>query len=150
MCDGFIEEKLFSGEVYVPNNQTLIRKSKIISIGLLDEDCPSMQEWDTHIRLASVQSQYITIPKILVDYFVGAKDAISTDMKREIKGRIYILDKHLKLWNKYNNALNSYCAHIFYLSIKCPGIKNKIKAIIQLNRILPSLPFRLLKYKVCK
>ena len=38
---------------------------------------------------------------MLVDYFVGAEDAISTDNSRAINGRLYIMEKYLKDWRKH-------------------------------------------------
>ena len=97
---GNIQNRIFNGTTYVDFNHAIIRKTKILGIGGLDEDCPSMQEWDTHIRLSKC-AQYYTIEKVLVDYFVGAEDAISTDNSRAINGRLYIMEKYLKDWRKH-------------------------------------------------
>lgn len=97
---GNIHHRLFTGESYVDFNHAIIRKSKVLEIGGLDEDCPSMQEWDTHIRLSKI-AKYNTIENILVDYYVGAQDAISTDNKKAINGRLFILEKHIDDWRKH-------------------------------------------------
>ena len=83
---GEIYDRLFNRQTYVDFNQAIIRTNKLIEIGGLDEDCPSMQEWDTHIRLSKI-AKYTTIEEPLLDYFAGGKDAISTDIKREVIGR---------------------------------------------------------------
>ena len=98
--NGNIHHHLFTGESYVDFNHAIIRKSKVLEIGGLDENCPSMQEWDTHIRLSKI-AKYNTIENILVDYYVGAQDAISTDNKKAINGRLFILEKHIDEWRKH-------------------------------------------------
>ena len=97
---GNIRNRLFTGDTYVDFNHAIIRKVRLLEIGGLDEDCPSMQEWDTHLRLSKT-ARYNTIEKVLVDYYVGAQDAISTDNKKAIQGRLYNLEKHLDDWRKH-------------------------------------------------
>lgn len=108
---GRIHDGLFDGQTYADFNHAIIRRSKVIEIGGLDENCPCMQEWDTHIRLSN-NSYYTTVQKFLVDYFVGSEDAISTSPKRDVVGKIYILRKYLSEWKPRRKRLKNY---IFYL-----------------------------------
>ena len=101
---GNIEDRLFTGATYVDFNHAIIRRTKMLEIGGLDEDCPSMQEWDTHMRLSKIAS-YNTVKKVLVDYYVGEKDAISADKKKAIKGRLYNLEKFLPDWKQHKIGL---------------------------------------------
>lgn len=139
-CYRNVENDLYGLRVYVPNNQTLIRKSKIKEIGMLDEDCPSMQEWDTHLRLSRV-CDYTTVEKVLVDYYVGGRDTISSDTKREVKGRMYILRKHIGEWRKRPIALLHFTNQIYTLIIKnkdtafVKEAKNSLKQSIPLGSI---------------
>ena len=110
--EGYIHDGLFNGSNYVDFNQAIIRKAKLIEIGGLDEDCPSMQEWDTHIRLSKI-ANYTMTDKILVDYLRGGPDRISSDTKREVIGRLYILRKHNKEWRRYIIGLTRYCYQIY-------------------------------------
>lgn len=112
--EGNIHKQLFTGQCYVDFNHAIIRNNNLLEIGGLDEDCPSMQEWDTHIRL-SKKAYYTTVPKALVDYYVGGKDAISTNKKREVIGRLYILCKHRKEWNKYKDGQIKLVKEILFL-----------------------------------
>lgn len=112
-CRGNIHDALFTGASYVDFNQAVIRKSKVLEIGGLDEDCPSMQEWDTHIRLSKI-AKYSMIEKSLVDYYQGGTDAISSNKKREVIGRLYILRKHNKEWKRYYKGLTHFCLQIQY------------------------------------
>ena len=51
---GCIHDAILCGETYVDFNHAIIRREKLLQIGGLDEDCPCMQEWDTHIRLSTI------------------------------------------------------------------------------------------------
>lgn len=105
---GHIHTALLKGQSYFDNSSTLIRKQKLFDIGLLDEDCPSYQEWDTHIRL-SVVSTYTTVKEELVDYYRGGNDTISKSNARAALGQMYILNKYKKEFKKI--ALYTYITH---------------------------------------
>lgn len=108
---GEIYDRLFNRQTYVDFNQAIIRTNKLIEIGGLDEDCPSMQEWDTHIRLSKI-AKYTTIEEPLLDYFAGGKDAISTDIKREVIGRLFILRKFINEWHKHGIGFKQFVQQI--------------------------------------
>ena len=91
---------LLREKCYVAYNATLIRKRKLVEIGLLDEQCPSMQEWDTHIRLSKI-ARYKTVDETLCEWFSGGEDAISTSRSKHIAGRLYICYKHRKEFREY-------------------------------------------------
>lgn len=95
-CSGNVTGKLLSSECYLTIN-CLFKKDKLLTIGLLDESCPSHQELDTHIRLSKI-SKYEVVPEYLINYNVGDKDAISHDKKKHADGLLYILKKHKWLW----------------------------------------------------
>lgn len=99
---------------YVAYDVTIIRKEKLLAIGLLDEYCPSTQEWDTHIRLSKIAS-YKAIDETLCEWFTGGKDAISTDRKREVKGHLYVLRKHNYEWRKDKEAMRRMVRQIYEL-----------------------------------
>lgn len=132
---GNIHKQLFTQKTYVDFNHAIIRRSKLIEIGGLDEDCPSMQEWDTHIRLSKI-ANYYTVQKPLIDYYVGGKDAISSDTKREVLGRMYILRKHHAEWRLFPRACHSFVYQTQSLIDKNPDGHFKQKAYLAL------LPFK--------
>lgn len=134
--DGNIHDRLFMGPCYVDYNHAIIRRSKLIEIGGLDEDCPSMQEWDTHIRL-SQKANYITVQKALVDYYIGGKDAISTDNKREIIGRFYILRKHQAEWRQHREGYVRFVGFILQLIRSNPNKSFSIYALLKLCKYAP-------------
>ena len=68
-------------------------KVALEKIGLLDEDVPSYQEWDTAIRLARV-CRFIHLREPLFVYHLHAEDTISKNKKRDIDGYQYVVDKH--------------------------------------------------------
>lgn len=135
---GNIQKHLFTGESYVDFNHAIIRREKMLEIGGLDEDCPSMQEWDTHLRLSKT-ARYCTVEKVLVDYYVGAKDAISTDNKKAIKGRLYNLEKFKDDWVKHRTGLYRF-TYIYYKLIsgnKDPQFKKE--SLRKLEELVPNL-----------
>lgn len=95
--------ELLREKKYVAYDVTLIRKEKLMKIGLLDEQCPSMQEWDTHIRLSEVAS-YKAINETLCEWYAGAEDALSTNQAKHIAGMMYIYHKHACNFRKYAYA----------------------------------------------
>ena len=131
---GNIHDKLFYHQTYVDFNQAIIRTSKLIEIGGLDEDCPSMQEWDTHIRLSKI-AKYTTIEEPLLDYFVGGKDAISTDTKREVNGRLFILRKYIDEWRKHGIGYKQFVKQIKACIARNNDIQFKKNAKKELRQI---------------
>lgn len=107
VCEGDIHQQLLRGETYANFDNSVIRKQILIDNGGLDEDFPSMQEWDTHIRL-SKKARYHTIREVLADYFVGGEDTISVDTKRDILGNILILTKHKAEWKDCPSSYLKY------------------------------------------
>ena len=144
---GNIHDQLFEGTTYVDFNHSIIRRIKLLEINGLDEDCPSMQEWDSHIRL-SVIANYTTVEKTLIDYYVEGKDAISTDTRREINGRIYILRKHIKEWNERPKAMHKFVYQINNLIKRNENTEFKLAAYVCMNEIVKSVNYHLFLYKI--
>lgn len=105
-CCNDTHKMLMKGKCYVYFNNAIIKKNKIFEIGLLDEDCPSHQEKDTHFQLSKI-SKYITVEEYLVDYYTGSSDTISSNKDKHIDGLLYILVKHGFYWR-----LKSYRGYI--------------------------------------
>lgn len=135
---GNIRDRLFTGETYVDFNHAIIRKSKMLEIDCLDEDCPSMQEWDTHLRLSKT-AIYHTIEKVLVDYYVGAKDAISTDNKKAIKGRLYNLEKFKDDWVRHRTGLYRFTFIYYKLISDNKDSQFKEESLRKLEELVPNL-----------
>lgn len=71
----------------------VVKKSALEAIGLMDEEVPSFQEWDTVIRLAKgFDFGYVAEP--LYVYHCHEDETISKDMKRHTLGYAYIVEKH--------------------------------------------------------
>jgi len=139
--EGEIHRKLFlvrgaAWETYVDFNQSIVRKSKLLEIGLLDENCPSMQEWDTHLRLSRI-ARYTTLQEPLLDYSLNGADAITSDKRREVAGRIYILRKYLSEWNEDTKALHNFLVQICMYIHGCKGLGFCIKTMWQLICLTP-------------
>lgn len=145
VCKGNIHKGLLSGKVYVDYNGALIKKNKLIEIGLLDEDCPSFQEWDTHLRLSKV-ANYSTIEECLVNYYVGGDDAISSDKKRTINGYLYILHKHKNEWIENDEiSFNNYGNIVYQLIEKVKETEFRKSKKKELFAIFPYLKNQLYK-----
>lgn len=97
--DGKILNDLLNGKKYVAFNMAIIRKQKLIDIGLLDEKCPAYQEYDTHIRLSKI-CNYKSVNVPLSDYYFCGSDTISVNTQRNVAGLRYILHKHHMVWRK--------------------------------------------------
>ena len=106
-----------------------------------------MQEWDTHLRLSKI-AIYHTVPKKLVDYYVGGKDAISSDNKREIIGRLYILKKHQKEWRKHKESQIDFVKYIHSILRQHPSVSFRVRTTIKLIFSAPSVQWIMLKRKV--
>lgn len=144
LCEGNIHDKLFTRECYVDFNGAVIRKQKLSEIGGLDESCPSMQEWDTHIRLSKVAT-YHTIPKTLIDYYIGGEDTISSNSKREVVGRLYILKKYKKEWRMHKESHTQYVKEILSLIEKNKNHLFRFSATLQLIFYAPFAQWTLIK-----
>lgn len=133
-----IHAKLLCGETYIDYNGAIIRKEKLFEIGGLDENCLSMQEWDTHIRLSKV-AKYHTIPKILIDYYIGGSDTISADSKREIIGYIYLFNKHFSEWTKNKSSYKIYGERVINLIDQLPNQPFKKEYSQKVFKLVPGL-----------
>lgn len=91
----------------------LTSKENLYDCGMLDEDVPSYQEWDTVIKLAK-NSIFFHIKEPLFTYMLHQGDTISKDKKRDIDGYLYIINKYRSQMEKYK----FYDKHILNLTLK--------------------------------
>ena len=131
-----MHKDLLREKKYVAYDVTLIRKEKLISIGLLDEKCPSMQEWDTHIRLSKT-ANYETIDESLCEWYSGGEDAISTSQSRHIAGRLYIYHKHR--WDFRKHAYSHWLRMLSNLWRETP---NAWKILLWAPELMIYIPLR--------
>lgn len=74
--------------------QTIItKKENLLKIGLLDENVPSYQEWDTAIMLSKV-CEFVFVDRPLIIYYLHEGETISKDKKRDIDGWEYMCQKY--------------------------------------------------------
>lgn len=71
----------------------MTKKENLLKIGLLDENVPSYQEWDTAIMLSKV-CEFIYLDKPLFIYYLHDGETISKNKKRDIDGWEYVCQKH--------------------------------------------------------
>lgn len=134
--NGNVHDAILFAQSYTDFNHAIIRRTALLEIGGLDEDCPCMQEWDTHIRL-SQKSRYTTVEKILVDYYVGAADAISSNPKRDVVGKLFILSKYIEEWRKQPRRLKRYVFYLMTLIRKQKESSFKKESYSKLKSLVP-------------
>jgi len=71
----------------------LVSRQALLEIGLLDENVPAFQEWESAIRLARV-CEFVHLHEPLAVYWLHQGETISKNGRREIDGLKYVLGKH--------------------------------------------------------
>lgn len=138
VCEGDITRKILTWESYADNSSTMIRRQKVLDIGLLDEDCPAMQEWDTHIRLSKICT-YSTVKECLIDYYVGGEDTISKNKRKEANGRMFIMKKFKREFRQAPEAYLNCGRNTMRFIGQVEDKKYRIKARWNLYMLVPTL-----------
>ena len=146
--EGNIELDLLNSEKYVNFDDCIIRKSKLLEIGLLDEDCPAYQEYDTHIRLSRV-SQYKWVKEVLMDYMWGGADTMSVNQKKNSAGFNYVLWHNHKRWKEiaydsYHALLKRQYRHAS-IQMKWRFIKSDCKLLLDIPGLYAQAGYRFVK-----
>lgn len=118
-AEGYVERELMTRKVYVNNNNAVIRKTKLEEIGLLDEDCAAFQELDTHLRLSAI-CRYKKIDEVLLDWFIGGTDTITSKKKLNRNARCYVVWHNRKRWREleYNAFIHEVFSLFAHSSLK--------------------------------
>ena len=126
-CNGFAYEKLLSGPTPMFQG-LLVSKNLLKSIGLLDEEVPSYQEWDTAIRLAK-EGYLVHMKEPTFVYCFHDDPTISKNKARDIEGYLYILHKHKNEILSINVKIyNSQIRNLIHRSIDF-GLNAKVKEL---------------------
>ena len=86
---GYIFKEVVTGKTYIMFQALLVKKDILMDIGLLDENVPSYQEYDTEY-----------IKEALFVYNMHEDETISKCPKKKIEGRRYLFYKHRRLVKK--------------------------------------------------
>lgn len=146
--DGNIERDLLYSGKYVNFDDCIFRKLKLYEIGLLDENCPAFQEFDTHIRLSRV-ANYKCVQEVLMDYMWGGGDTMSVNKKNNKKGFYYVLLHNKDRWKEI--AYDAYHAQLLKLyrhapvRIKWQFLKSDLKVLLDLPNLYYQAAKRLIK-----
>lgn len=73
----------------------LTSKKVLEEVGLLDENVPSYQEWDTALSLSRI-CKFVHVAEHLFIYHKHKEETISKDLRRDIEGANYIRVKYRK------------------------------------------------------
>lgn len=120
----------------------LVSKLALESIGYLDEEVPSYQEWDTAIRLSKICS-FFQLENPTFKYYYHEGDTISKDYKRDIIGYDFII-------NKFNKDIMATCGkkvwfnHLYVQYSKCMNWYLYDYALAYVNM----MPFSLKKFSL--
>lgn len=133
--------ELLREKKYVAYDVTLIRKEKLIEIGLLDVKCPSMQEWDTHIRLSKI-ARYKAIDETLCEWYAGGEDALSTNQAKHIAGMMYIYHKHA-----FDFRRHAYAHFLRALSDMYKKVEKQWRILLWAPELIVYIPLRRLLNK---
>jgi len=148
--EGNIEYGLMTGANYVNFDDCLFRKSKLYEIGLLDEECPRYQEFDTHIRLSRV-ANYKWVKKVLMDYIWGSDEALSKGGTKNLDGRAYVVWHNQERWREV--AYDSYFREVKNLFRRVSPktrrllVKMEPKVLLALPQIYYEAVVRVIKRK---
>lgn len=131
-----VYERLLQGKTYIAYDVTIIKRNKLLEINLLDEDCPSMQEWDTHIRL-SKNATYKSMNIPLCEWRIGENDTITSSNDRYIAGLVYIYMKHR--WAFRKHAYRHFLNALFQVLGK---VENRLKIFLKVPELLLYIPIK--------
>jgi hypothetical protein len=77
------------------------------------------------------------IEESLIDYYVGGKDAISSDKKREVVGRLYILKKHIDEWKDRPISITRFAYQIYRLIMMNTDKNFRDVKLAELEKLVP-------------
>lgn len=144
-----IFKDLLGGKTYVDTNSALIKRSVLYENNIIwDEDCPSYQEWDFHLSLSQVAS-YTFIPQFLTGYYRRNQDTISSDMLKDLEGRLFILNKYKNHILKEISA-SEYKRRYFELLEACEKFQINIKSYFEITEIEKDFDREFKKQKIKK
>lgn len=147
--DGILEKKLMQQQAYVYFDAAVIRKSKLLEIGLLDENCPAYQEFDTHIRLSRICT-YKRVPQALVDWYVGGEDTITSKAEMNRGARCYIVWSNRKRWRKVAYRGLVHEGKSLFVRTEWKYQKLLIKAVPEVLLLLPAIYMNVIIRKINK
>lgn len=91
-ASGYVYKEIFEN-AFCLFPTLLTSKKNLMYIGMLDENVPSFQEWDTAIRLAK-EFKFVYLTEPLFIYHLHDDETISKDTKKYIDGLDYIYSKY--------------------------------------------------------
>jgi len=110
---GYVEHDLMTDKIYINNNDSIIRKNKLIEIGLLDEACKAYQELDMHLRLSPI-CNYKLINEPLYDWYWGGADTITIKKQLNHDAKCYVIWHNRERYRQVEyNALITHFRQLF-------------------------------------
>lgn len=126
----------------------LTSKKALLEIGLLDENVPSYQEWDTSIRLSKI-CNFIHIVQPLFTYVFHNGETISKNTLRDFVGYEYIFNKYFI--EIKDSGLYKYHLIILYLKslyYKQYALSDKYIEMMNINILKKYFLLLIYKFKI--
>lgn len=137
-AEGYVERELMKRNLYVNFDNCLIRREKLLEIGLLAEDCPAMQEYDTHIRLSRICT-YKKVNEVLLDYIICNPDSISINANKNTYGMCYVVLHNQERWKELEYDSFYTLVKSFFRHVNLKKRMDLIKATPKLLLDIPSI-----------
>src|SRR5699024_5969053 len=97
---GYFYYELLKQNFVGSNSYILIRTEILKEIGGYDENLISNQDYDLFLRIAK-KYQIVEVNEILVKYHNHGEERITTNRKKQLKGRLELYEKYKEDINKY-------------------------------------------------
>lgn len=109
--EGYVLPRLLESNFIGGCSVPLFPRRIVEECGLFDENLPSSQDTDLYRRIAmNYKVKYFSKP--LVIYYM-TRDSITGNQKRQIQGRLMLLEKYDKEYNQYPIIRKRYAGKIF-------------------------------------
>jgi glycosyltransferase involved in cell wall biosynthesis len=109
--EGFVLPQLLESNFIGGCSIPLFPRKALKECGLFDEKLPSSQDTDVYRRIAA-KYKVRYVPKPLVIYYM-TRDSITGNQRRQIQGRLQLLEKYDAEYNQYPVARRQYVGRIF-------------------------------------
>jgi glycosyltransferase involved in cell wall biosynthesis len=129
--EGNVADKLFFGN-FVHVNSVMVRKEKILALGLFDETLRELEDWDLWLRMVLSGSRFGFTPGVLSKVrlrrgsMTSNQQRMNSTMVRVLKKTINNLDKNHPL------QIRAHCALVIY-QLKAGETKGYLKALYKLQ-----------------
>jgi hypothetical protein len=134
-------DELLAGNRVGTASTVLARRALLEAIGGFDTSLTSCQDWDMYLRLAD-RSRFGFVPEVLVRYYVGNGDQITSDGLAVVNGHMRLAQKYLEQSKAFDAAPRA--RHLYALGQRLVGLGYRFGAAeaIRFGRSFVWMAFR--------